>query len=690
MFNYFRNSSIIRSLLMKYQNTNMFRITSLCLTILFLGLMSTPITNAETPVNPISDIADITSGTAPLTVTFTVPSGQLISGINFISPGTAPLASLVLASNYTYTYESPGIYNPLVSAFYYVGNTEYEVDYTGTITVTSPSTEKTTPTITWNNPADITYETALSSTQLNAEASVPGSFSYNPDAGTVLSVGTHILHVDFTPDDNTNYNTASKDVTINVQKITPTITWSNPADITYGTVLSSTQLDATASVPGTFAYNPPAGTLLSAGTQTLHVDFTPTDTTDYNTASKDVTITVNQPPTPKLTPTITWTNPDDISYGTALSDTQLNAKAKDPTTGAYIGNKGTFTYTPSKGTKLSVGTQTLHVDFTPTDKIHYNTASKDVTINVLGNIFYPGINWTSPDKFYDQEATLVNAYPPIPSYEGTDMFSGALQVYLASINKATAKNLLDDTKEEGSYYIAFAHSGGTRTLVSKIEKKIIKAKYVCLAAPALISQDELQGLKKYDVKQVVVFQSKKDMLNILHVTLDRAYLFNNLNVAPVMMVRLEDIPSLANAFDITVWGIYRPTNKQVLDAIDINPNLYANQIKQKKNLQTDVELTKIKGSHYLIINISPYLKQTGYDSSVLPENPETFWIGGSKRASADLFADKGIVFPVNKLYTSIEDPMEVHRQLGMDMATAYANSFIPFNGKMIPGLKGLK
>ena len=50
---------------------------------------------------------------------------------------------------------------------------------------------------------------------------------------------------------------------------TPTVTWAAPAAITYGTALSATQLDATASVPGTFTYTPAAGTILGAGTQTL-------------------------------------------------------------------------------------------------------------------------------------------------------------------------------------------------------------------------------------------------------------------------------------------------------------------------------------------------------------------------------------------------------------------------------------
>src|SRR5438477_1859181 len=61
-------------------------------------------------------------------------------------------------------------------------------------------------------------------------------------------------------------------------KVTPTITWPTPSPINNPTPLSTTQLDATASVPGTFVYTPPAGTVLAAGTQTLSVAFTPTDT----------------------------------------------------------------------------------------------------------------------------------------------------------------------------------------------------------------------------------------------------------------------------------------------------------------------------------------------------------------------------------------------------------------------------
>ncbi len=74
---------------------------------------------------------------------------------------------------------------------------------------------------------------------------------------------------------------------------TPVITWDNPADITYGTLLSATQLNATANVPGTFVYTPESGTKLNVGNnQTLKADFAPTDTIDYVNTSKTVTINV--------------------------------------------------------------------------------------------------------------------------------------------------------------------------------------------------------------------------------------------------------------------------------------------------------------------------------------------------------------------------------------------------------------
>jgi hypothetical protein len=183
----------------------------------------------------------------------------------------------------------------------------------------APGVDKATPTITWATPPAITYGTALSSTQLNATASVVGTFVYSPVSGTVLGAGSQTLSVTFTPTDTTDYNTATAAVTLVVNKATPTITWATPSAITYGTPLSSAQLNATASVAGTFVYSPVSGTVLGAGSQTLSVTFTPTETTDYNTATAAVTLVVT------AAADFTWTDTGSTSVtllaGQSASDT---------------------------------------------------------------------------------------------------------------------------------------------------------------------------------------------------------------------------------------------------------------------------------------------------------------------------------------------------------------------------------
>jgi hypothetical protein len=87
--------------------------------------------------------------------------------------------------------------------------------------------------------------------------------------------------------------TTSTPLTVTVNQATPSITWTTPTAIAYGTALSATQLHATSTVAGSFAYSPLAGTVLTAGTHTLSVTFTPTDTTNYTTAYGSVTLTVN-------------------------------------------------------------------------------------------------------------------------------------------------------------------------------------------------------------------------------------------------------------------------------------------------------------------------------------------------------------------------------------------------------------
>ncbi len=170
------------------------------------------------------------------------------------------------------------------------------------------------PTITWVAPAAITYGTALSSTQLNATANDPGTFTYSPAAGTILSAGTQTLSANFTPSNPSQVASATASNLITVNKATPVVSWSTPSPVSVGTALSIAQLDATASIAGSFTYSPAAGTAMTtAGTQTLQVTFTPADTADYHSATASVSLTVNG--ASPGTPNYSWTNVKIIAGG---------------------------------------------------------------------------------------------------------------------------------------------------------------------------------------------------------------------------------------------------------------------------------------------------------------------------------------------------------------------------------------
>jgi hypothetical protein len=108
-----------------------------------------------------------------------------------------------------------------------------------------------------------------------------------------LNAGTYANYVTakFASDSSYAGNNGTNDLT--VAKATPSVVWNTPAAIVYGTALDSTQLNATADVPGTFVYTPAAGTVLNAGNdQTLSTQFNPADAVNYNQVLREVSINV--------------------------------------------------------------------------------------------------------------------------------------------------------------------------------------------------------------------------------------------------------------------------------------------------------------------------------------------------------------------------------------------------------------
>ena len=91
-------------------------------------------------------------------------------------------------------------------------------------------------------------------------ASVAGTYPITAAAGTLSAA---------------NYSFSYVAGTLTVTAAPTTLAWATPAAITYGAAISATQLNATATVAGTLAYLPVAGTVLSPGLHTLSVTFTP-------------------------------------------------------------------------------------------------------------------------------------------------------------------------------------------------------------------------------------------------------------------------------------------------------------------------------------------------------------------------------------------------------------------------------
>jgi hypothetical protein len=239
---------------------------------------------------------------------------------------------------------------------------------------------KTEPSILWEAPEPIPYGTALSDNELNAIASVSGTFTYSPAQGEVLKAGMHTISATFTPADTVDYTTATATVQLSITQGTPTkITWPTPTEIIYGKPLSNAELNATASEPGTFKYKPSEGDVLTPGTHKLSVVFTPTDT-NFPASEASVSLEVK-----KASPVIEWPAPSPIPCGTSLGPAQLNARASVP---------GDFVYNPPAGSVPRAGVQKLTATFSPKESGKYTTAEAEVKLTVTRA--KPMISWPTP------------------------------------------------------------------------------------------------------------------------------------------------------------------------------------------------------------------------------------------------------------------------------------------------------
>ena len=194
-----------------------------------------------------------------------------------------------------------------------------------------------------------TVSATTSPAGLNVVMTYNGSGTAPTNAGTYAIVGTI---------NDPNY-AGSGAATLVIAKATPVVTWGAPVAITYGTALSSTQLNASANVPGSLVFLPNAGTVLDAGSQPLSVTFTPTDTANYTGATAATTLAVTQAPATFVLSSTTFTyngasqgptiiaTPSGTSFTTEGTSTATNAgnyTATATATGNYTGSNNALNW----------------------------------------------------------------------------------------------------------------------------------------------------------------------------------------------------------------------------------------------------------------------------------------------------------------------------------------------------------
>jgi hypothetical protein len=203
-------------------------------------------------------------------------------------------------SPYTITYNgesatpvNAGSYNVAAS---FPGNTNYEPR---TVTSWTPLViGKATPTVQIAGNPSVPYDgnphaLTATATGVGGTELTPVTITYNGETAAPVAAGSYTVVASYAG--SANYNAASKTGALAIGKVQPTVSWA-PAPAVYGTPIGAAQNNASASVPGTWTYTRPAGTMLRAGSYLAEASFTPADAQNYNTASATATIVITPAP----------------------------------------------------------------------------------------------------------------------------------------------------------------------------------------------------------------------------------------------------------------------------------------------------------------------------------------------------------------------------------------------------------
>ncbi len=307
---------------------------------------------------PVTLKANVTSADVVVnsgTVSFTVPGvGSATSAT--VSSGAASAVLTIPAGQAPSTYTIQAVYNGTANL-----NTSSDNSQSLTISSASSTTIAAAATATYNvavqnvtlsanvtsaagavNAGTVTFKLgALGSITSSAVSAGVATAVFPIPAGA--HAGVYTIEADYSGGGGWSPGSDTAHA-LTILQVTPVITWANPASFQFGSALGSGQLNATANAPGSFVYNPAAGTVLPAGNgQTLSVTFMPGDAIDYISTKATVSIDVTKPPAAPAQITVTNTvsrdaGTQDIVVTIGLANTGGTAADNVQLTNAKIGS----------------------------------------------------------------------------------------------------------------------------------------------------------------------------------------------------------------------------------------------------------------------------------------------------------------------------------------------------------------
>jgi len=254
----------------------------------------------------------------------------------------------------------------------------------------------------------------------------------------------------------------------------PIITWYNPAAIVYGTPLTATQLNATATVSGVYTYTPPLGTVLPAGAnQILSLNFAPYS--NGNVYADTVKITVTQEPLTATANNVTMT------YGTTpplpFTGTLTGVVNNDGITASY-----TFTPAPDFGiqpetpigptstTPAGIYTITTTLNDPKSKLSNYSTTVTNGTLTINKASTLSAVSATAPSVLIQNSVTLTahvaSTTTGVPTGQVTFMDGSTALVPAVTLDASGNAQLPISTLAVGTHIITVVYPGDTNYLPS--------------------------------------------------------------------------------------------------------------------------------------------------------------------------------------------------------------------------------